>query len=196
MSTRSLSDRIEELEERLLSSEPLGLSHDIPFGVFVYPPGEEQRVWKEVNLLSIRLSNEGRETEVVDLGAEMWRCFDAHPAGPDGLIQAERQGSELTDVISEARKLLTGPRQDEPGPLERKVIERLQNISGENGVGLLGRAGQLYPLYRTSALLERLIGKIEPRTVLFYPGRREGASELSFMGVCEPSSNYRARIFA
>lgn len=184
------------MEERLLSDEPLGLSHDIPFAVFVYPPEDEQMLRKEVELLATRLANEGRDVEVVDLGAEMWSCLEDHPAGPEGVFETEADGARLEDVLSEARTLLGGSRQDDPGPLEERVIERLEGLPADRGIGLLTRAGELYPVYRTSALLERLIGRIEPRTVLFYPGRQEGAAELSFMGVAEPSPNYRARIFS
>jgi len=196
MSAPSLARRIEQLESVLVSGEPLGPATDIPFAVFVYEPFRELELRKEVNLLRTRLANAGREIGVVDLGKVMWECFQAHPGGPDGLVQVEKRGADLEDLLADARMLLSGPHQNRAGPLERRVIERLSVLDQSSGIGLLVRAGELFPVYRTSALLERMIGTLRLRTVLFYPGEMRGASELSFMGVCEPSPNYRPRIFA
>jgi len=196
MSKPSLAPRIEQLESVLRSSEPLGPATDIPFAIFVYEPSRELELRKEVELLSTRLKNAGHPVHVVDLGKIMWDCVRAHPGGPDGLVEVEKGGADLDDVLAEARTLLIGPRQDRVGPLERRVIEELSELDESDGIGLLVQAGALFPIYRTSALLERMIGVLQVRTVLFYPGLVRGASELSFMGVCEPSPNYRPRIFA
>ena len=64
-----------------------------------------------------------------------------------------------------------------------------------NTVALLTRAGALFPAFRTSALLERLMGQVEVPTILFYPGTLEGTVGLRFMGVAEAEHNYRAKIF-
>lgn len=196
MSLHSLARRISGLEEALLSSEPLGPSTDMPFAIFVYDPTHELELRKEVELLHTRLQNADREVSVVDLGKLMWDCFRAHIGGPEALIEVEESGAERARVMAEARTLLIGSHQDQTGPLERRVIDRLEGLDHTNGIGLLTRAGELFPVYRTSALLERMIGVLRVRTVLFYPGTLRGATELSFMGVCEPSPNYRPRIFA
>jgi hypothetical protein len=57
------------------------------------------------------------------------------------------------------------------------------------------RAGALFPMYRTSALLEQLMGKVHVPTILFYPGELDGASGLRFMGVLDAEHNYRPKIF-
>ena len=57
------------------------------------------------------------------------------------------------------------------------------------------RAGALFPVYRTSALLEQLKGLITVPTVLFYPGTLDGAVGLRFMGVLAADPNYRPKIF-
>jgi hypothetical protein len=59
----------------------------------------------------------------------------------------------------------------------------------------LTRAGALYPVYRTSSLLEQLKGQVIAPCILFYPGETEGAAGLRFMGVLEAEHNYRPRIF-
>ena len=57
------------------------------------------------------------------------------------------------------------------------------------------RAGALFPVYRTSSLLEQLKGKAKVPGVLFYPGEMGGAAGLKFMGVLDAEHNYRPRIF-
>ncbi len=50
-------------------------------------------------------------------------------------------------------------------------------------------------MYRTSALLEQLKGKVQVPAVLFYPGELDGAAGLRFMGVLDAEHNYRPKIF-
>jgi hypothetical protein len=57
------------------------------------------------------------------------------------------------------------------------------------------RAGALYPVYRTSSLLEQLKGLVHVPSVLFYPGDLDGAAGLRFMGVLDAEHNYRPKIF-
>ena len=57
------------------------------------------------------------------------------------------------------------------------------------------RAGALFPVYRTSSLLEQLKGKVNVPAVLFYPGELDGAAGLRFMGVLDAEHNYRPKIF-
>lgn len=196
MSEPSLARRITDLEERLLSDEPFGPSTDVPFAIFLYEPSSELELRKEVDLLSTRLRNAGRQVGVVDLGAVMWTCLRQHPGGPSALMEMEENGTPLEDLLGDARPLLIGNVQGQPGPLEQRVIEQLRELDETDGIGLLVRAAELFPMYRTSALLERMIGEIDVRTVLFYPGHRRGATELSFMGICEPGPGYRPKVFA
>lgn len=62
-------------------------------------------------------------------------------------------------------------------------------------VVFIGRAGALYPFYRSSALLKHIDGRTRNiPVVLLYPGeRRDGG--LSFMGELPPDRDYRPRIY-
>ena len=63
-------------------------------------------------------------------------------------------------------------------------------------LAIIGRAGALYPFFRTSALLKHLDGRTRNiPVVLLYPGERRGDTGLSFMGVINPDSDYRPRIY-
>jgi hypothetical protein len=63
-------------------------------------------------------------------------------------------------------------------------------------VVFVGRAGALYPFFRTSALLRHLDGHTRNvPVVLLYPGARTDVTALSFMGVLQPDRDYRPRIY-
>lgn len=67
----------------------------------------------------------------------------------------------------------------------------------DRAVALIGRAGALYPFYRSSALLRHLDGTTgNVPVVLLYPGERRGPTGLSFMGLLKPDSDYRPRIYS
>lgn len=199
MSNASLEERIDAVEGKLLSGRPIGPSPDIPFAIFVYDPRQELAVRRQADLLATRLRNAGRDVDVIDLGALLWECLAAHPDGPDGFFEIEKGSTEIGPVLREAHTHLVGrPKPEpEPGPFEARLLERLKRLDPERGIALLVRAGELFPVYRTSALLERLIGHRDLRvtTLLFYPGHLSGPTEPRFMGVCEPSPNYRVTIF-
>ena len=60
----------------------------------------------------------------------------------------------------------------------------------------MGRAGALYPFFRTSALLKHVAGHTKNvPVVLLYPGTLVGETGLSFMGVLPADRDYRPRIY-
>ncbi len=69
----------------------------------------------------------------------------------------------------------------------------------EQTLALVGRAGALYPFFRSSSLLKHLDGKTSHvPVVLLYPGVRRNdvsGNALSFMGVVDPDADYRPRIY-
>lgn len=80
-----------------------------------------------------------------------------------------------------------------------KLIRDFANANPDKAdrtLALIGRAGSLYPFFRSSALLKHLDGKTQNvPVVLLYPGKRRGNSSLSFMGMVDPDSDYRPRIY-
>jgi hypothetical protein len=68
--------------------------------------------------------------------------------------------------------------------------------SVDRTLAVIGRAGALYPFFRSSALLRHLDGRTgRVPVVLLYPGERRGESGLSYMGMLNPDSDYRPRIY-
>jgi hypothetical protein len=63
-------------------------------------------------------------------------------------------------------------------------------------LAIVGRAGALYPFFRTSSLLKHLYGRTrDVPVILLYPGERRGDTGLSFMGIVNPDGDYRPRIY-
>lgn len=64
-------------------------------------------------------------------------------------------------------------------------------------LALIGRAGGVHPFFRSSALLRHLDGQTSDiPVVLLYPGERRGPTGLSFLGLLDPDSDYRPRIYS
>ena len=90
--------------------------------------------------------------------------------GPDGLA-------------GDCRRLIQAFVQDHPEKADQTLV-------------LIGRAGGVYPFFRSSALLRHLDGQTgNVPVVLLYPGTKQGPTSLSFMGLLTPDSDYRPRIY-
>lgn len=90
--------------------------------------------------------------------------------GPDGIA---------ADVCAEIRAFVDA----NPDKAERTLV-------------IVGRAGSLYPFFRTSSLLKFIDGRTQNvPVVLLYPGDRRGDTGLSFMGVVPADGDYRPRIY-
>ena len=181
------------LEPVLMAADPrakLGAYHDMPYAIFHYPPEAEFELREEVRLLSTRLGNSGKRMTTVSLA----ECLSAalHSEGIDASTLREAEKATGTEaMIDTIHNILADYR-----PLVDLVAERLPaNQDPLQDVVLLVRAGALFPVYRTHALLEQLQKRLNVPAVLFYPGELEGPTGLKFMGVLDPDPNYRPRIF-
>jgi hypothetical protein len=89
-----------------------------------------------------------------------------------------------------------------PQGIAADVVREIQTFvannpdKAERTLALVGRAGALYPFFRNSALLKHLDGRTGGvPVVLLYPGERRGENGLSFMGLLNPDSDYRPRVY-
>lgn len=93
-----------------------------------------------------------------------------HIEGPDG-------------IAADVARLITTFADAHPDQLDRTLV-------------LIGRAGALYPFFRSSALLKHIDGKTRNvPVVLLYPGERRDTTALSFMGELDADRDYRPRIY-
>ena len=182
-----------QLEPVLRSADPrpsISAYHDMPYAIFRYPPEDEFDVRQEIALLRTRLEQAGKRVTMISLAACLRSALDAEGMSTDALVDAEKSvGLEPTietihQVISEYR------------PLDELVAQRIPSDADPlRDVVLIVRAGALFPIYRTSSLLEQLKGKVCVPAVLCYPGELDGAAGLRFMGVLDAEHNYRPKIF-
>jgi len=184
---------IETLEPALRESDPrprISAYHDMPYAIFRYPPEEEFALRAEISLLKTRLEQVGKRVTRISLAECMAEALEAEGIGTVALVQAE-QTVGLDAAIETVHNVLSEYR-----PLDELVAARMpKDCDPLRDVVFIIRAGALFPLYRTSSLLEQLKGKVHVPCILFYPGELDGAAGLRFMGVLDAEHNYRPRIF-
>lgn len=182
-----------DLEPILRQPNPLpaiSSYHDMPYAIFRYEPEDEFAVRQELTLLKTRLEQAGKRVTEVSLA----ECMDAamRDVGmtPERVAQAERR-TGVTKMVETVHKVLS-----QRVLLEDLVADRIpSDATPDTNVVFITRAGALFPIYRTSSLLEQLKGKVHVPAVLFYPGHLDGAAGLKFMGVLDAEHNYRPKIF-
>lgn len=181
------------LEPALSQADPrpaISAYHDMPYAIFRYPPEDEFAMRAEVSLLKTRLEQKGKRVICISLAECMAAALESEGMDTGSLIGAEKTvGLEAT--IETIHNVLS-----EYQPLDDLVVARIPADSDPcRDIVFILRAGALFPMYRTSSLLEQLKGKVHVPAILFYPGQLDGAAGLRFMGVLDPEHNYRPRIF-
>jgi len=162
----------------------------MPYALFWYPPEDEFAIRAETALLRTRLEQSGKRVTVISLAECLSAALDAEGYDAVKLGEAEIMVG-LDATVQTIHELLS-----EYHPLDELVTARMPSDPDPlRDIAFIVRAGALFPVYRTSSLLEQLQHKVTIPSVLFYPGQLEGAAGLSFMGVCDPDHNYRPRIF-
>ena len=180
------------LEPILRLSDPrpqISAYHDMPYAIFLYPPDAEFGLRAEVSLLRTRLEQAGKRVTVISLADCLARAL-AETVPMADLIAAEKSVG-LDAAIETIHEVLGNYR-----PLHELVVEMLPAEADPlRDIVFITRAGALYPVYRTSSLLEQLKGSVHVPSVLFYPGELDGVAGLRFMGVLDAEHNYRPKIF-
>ncbi|MCG6869304.1 MAG: DUF1788 domain-containing protein [Gammaproteobacteria bacterium] len=182
-----------QLEPLLKLPDPrqqISAYHDMPYAIFRYAPEQEFALRQEIALLRTRLEQMGKRVTIISLAECLTEALEAEGMGPAALVEAEKSvGLETT--VDTIFQILS-----EYQPLDELVARRIpEDADPLRDVVFIVRAGALFPMYRTSALLEQLKGKVHVPAVLFYPGELDGAAGLRFMGVLDAEHNYRPKIF-
>jgi len=174
------------------------------FAILPYDPEDELPLRRAIHELSEALRDAGWTTGTIPLHTLLLARLRAEgPEFVEATIQREKRNSSAADPWRGLRglkervvTLLEGP-----DGLARDVLREVDRIRAEAGdasriVIFLGRAGSLYPFFRTSALLKHVAGLTHNvPIVLLYPGKIVGESGLSFMGVLPADRDYRPRIY-
>lgn len=189
----SFHDRLKGLTpllQRRDTATAISAYHNLPYAIFHYDPADEWELRKALRLLATDLDNRGKRVTFVSLAECLDEVLSAPDLDVDTLAEAE-VNSGADALIDTLTHVLT-----EETPLDTLVSARVPaDAEPERDLLFLVRAGALFPFYRTSALLERMMGRVKIPSILFFPGRFYSPAGLGFMGVLDPEHNYRARIY-
>jgi hypothetical protein len=184
---------VNSLEPILRQPDPrpnISAYHDMPYAIFRYSPQDEFALREEISLLKTRLERAGKRVIVISLAECMAAALEAEGMSTETLVQAETSVG-LEAAIETIAEVISAYQ-----PLDSLVAERMpRDPDPLSDIVFITRAGALFPVYRTSSLLEQLKGKVFVPSVLFYPGELDGAAGLRFMGVLDAEHNYRPKIF-
>lgn len=175
------------------------------FAILPYRPDDEFKLRGRVQRLVGELSAGG--WVVLTLSLQKMLLDRARALGDDvlpRLIEMERRTASKSGHERGLEYLRGKLVQQVEGPdgIARDVSESICAFAdahpdkAERTLAIVGRAGALYPFFRTSSLLKHLDGRTRNvPVVLLYPGERRGDAGLAFMGVVNPDSDYRPRIY-
>ena len=164
------------------------------FAIVQYDPAEEFRLRAEVQKLEHSISLQKLLLDRIRAQGPEW---------VERVIAMERQMSAsapergLGYLKSKVAPLVEGP-EGLSADCSRIIREHAEAHPDQidRTLALIGRAGALYPFFRTSALLRHLDGNTgNVPVVLLYPGERRGLTGLSFMGMLNADNDYRPRIY-
>lgn len=174
------------------------------FAIVPYDPQDEFRLRREIRRLNTELVSNGWMVLTINLQKLLLdRVRSQGEEFIQRLIGREKRASKksiergIHDLQTRLAPLIEGP-QGIAADCSRIICEYAdQNPDTiDRTVAIIGRAGALYPFFRSSALLRHLDGRTRNvPVVLLYPGERRGEKGLSFMCVLEPDSDYRPRIY-
>jgi len=174
------------------------------FAIVQYKPEEEFELRGEVQRLTSDLAANGWIVFSLDLQKILFdRIRSQGEEWIDRVVQMEKRFSQIEDerglnyLKSKLTPLIEGPEgiAADCSRIIRAYVEQNPD-KVDRTLALIGRAGALYPFFRSSALLRHLDGRTDNvPVVLLYPGERRGTTGLSYMGILNPDNDYRPRIY-
>lgn len=206
-SRSALAATVAELRDDLLAEGGPRISTmgTYRFAILVYDPRREFELRREILRLKDDLEKLDWNVHAVSLhklffdrlrqevGSELLERWTA----TEKRLAARAPERGLQFLKEKAAQLVEGP-----GGIARDVERWIDGVLAEHRVDesrtliLLGRAGALYPFFRSSALLKHLDGRTHGLpVVLLYPGERRDKTRLSFMGELPADGDYRPRIY-
>lgn len=206
---RHLTRAFTELRKDLIHEEGPRIStmRSYRFAILQYDPADELTLRAEVQRLASDLVGHGWRIIPLDLQKLL-------------LDRVRAQGPEWAErVASMERRVAAASPERGLNHLKSKLAPLIEGEGGlaadcarliaedqarhpetaDRTLALIGRAGGLYPFFRTSALLRHLDGRTAGvPVVLLYPGtceERNGVTGLRFMGILPADHDYRPRIY-
>ncbi len=174
------------------------------FAILPYLPSDEYRLREEIAKLTAKLKNAGWRVRPISLQKVLLdRIRATGDANVESLISREKRlfVKDPERALSHLRERIA-PHIEGPEGIAADVARQINEFADEDpsatdrSLVLIGRAGALYPFFRSSALLKHIDGKTKNiPVVLLYPGTREDSTALSFMSELPADRDYRPRIY-
>ncbi len=202
----TLQDAFTALRSDLIQGDGPSIStmRNYRFALLQYLPQDEFKLRCEVQRLCADLDQHG--WVVLSINLQQLLLDRAREQGPEWLESVTRmerlpakasRERGLNYLQSKLAPLIEGP-DGIAADCSRIITDYVDQHpdQADRVVTLVGRAGALYPFFRSSSLLKHRDGRTRNvPVVLLYPGERSGEKGLSFMGMLTPDSDYRPRIY-
>jgi hypothetical protein len=201
----SLDDAIHALKRDLLADggPQISTMRNYRFAILPYRPKDEFALRQRIRRLTDELRAQG--WNVLPISLQKLLLDRIRATGPDAveaLIAREKRLFERDPerALAHVRDKIA-PHIEGPDGIAADVARLIAAFADENPdadrtLVLIGRAGALYPFFRSSALLKHIDGKTRNiPVVLLYPGERKDTTALSFMGEVAADRDYRPRIY-
>lgn len=201
-----LDEALAALKRDLVSDEGPRIStmRNYRFAILPYLPSDEFKLRRRILQLTEELRAEGWAVLPISLQKLLLdRIRSTGQSNIDGLIAREKRLYERDPAraLAHIREKIA-PHVEGPDGLAADVARVIGDFADKNpgladrSLVMIGRAGALYPFFRSSALLKHIDGKTRNiPVVLLYPGKRADQSGLSFMCELPPDHDYRPRIY-
>jgi hypothetical protein len=162
---------------------------DGPYLLYQYLPRQEYAVRRDLGDLRVWLEARQIDCVAISLADLLWQAIE-ESGRFEAMVAAEKAGNRgaLEEVVESVGNLLR-----RTPSLTDRIVDAIGEVSPRSAV-FLYRAGALYPVIRTSGLLDGLLGEVRLPVTLLYPGRLHGDFGLSFMDLLPPHYGYRATI--
>lgn len=201
-----LDEALKALKKDLISEDGPQIStmRNYRFAILPYLPSEEFKLRKRILQLTEELRSLGWAVLPISLQKLLLERIRATgQENIDNLIAREmRLSARDPERALEHLREKIAPHIEGPngiaGDVARIIGEFADKIPGiaDQSLVIIGRAGALYPFFRSSALLKHIDGRTRNiPVVLLYPGKREDKSGLSFMCELPADRDYRPRIY-
>ena len=204
-SLRELDQAFAALEADLVRDDAPQIStmRNYRFAIVPYRPQDEYALRQRVHDLTHRLSEAGWVVTTVDLQQLLVKRLQTlGPTLPRLIAREQRMHRKSPQRALADLRTKLAPHIEGPEGIAADVSRVIRDFAAQNPdradrtLVFVGRAGALYPFFRTSALLKHIAGRTDNvPVVLLYPGTREPGNALSFMGELPADTDYRPRIY-
>lgn len=184
----SLNKYFQDLVRRVKRGGEFHQHSDDQMYYLVFKPKQIVEVKRQTPAWIAKLTNEGFNVTKLSLIDEVLDIWSNVPLRKVWLKVDSKNPLNWNAANQSLGNALTNEKR-----LLKRVEEKLRKISDNpNNLLLITDLEVLHPYARISAIEGGLIGKIKIPTIVLYPGKRIGATQLSFLGFYPPDGNYRS----